>query len=227
MKKKDWIQKSKSYLKEIELESVDSEHSNSLTVSMLRGRYQLHTEKVIYSYEDLYHNFRVTSNKINWSKFKPTKVLVLGLGLGSVIQIVEKKSKLPLEITAVDIDEAIMYLIQKYTAQHFISPIEYIIADAYNFILQNTQKYDLILFDIFIDDLIPPKFESLAFTKKLAASLSPNGLLLFNRVAIEPDQIMGNMHHFENIFMKVFPHAHFLDVKTNWVLVSDKRWLKG
>ncbi|MEP7322466.1 MAG: hypothetical protein ABI761_11125 [Saprospiraceae bacterium] len=226
MSKKEWLQKSKSYLSEVVLETVESEYSKSLTVSMLRGRYQLHTEKVIYSYEDLYHNFRVTANKIDWVKFKPASVLVLGLGLGSVIQIVEKKTKPPLDITAVEIDEAILYLFNKYISPSVESPIEFIIADAYHFIYQNTRKYDLILFDIFIDDLIPPKFESLAFTKKLVSSLSPHGLVLYNRVAIEPNQIMGNMHHFENVFLKVFPHAHFLDIKTNWVLVSDKRYLK-
>lgn len=220
------IQKTRSYLKEIELETVRSAHSGALSVSMVRGRHQLHTEKVIYSYEDLYRNFKVTANKIDWSRFKPTKVLVLGLGLGSVIQIMEKKSLLPLEITAVEIDEAVVYLLNKYTAQSFKSPIEYIIADAYHFIQTNTEKYDLILFDIFIDDLIPPKFESLAFTKKLASCLATSGLILYNRVAIEPDQIMRNMHHFENVFMKVFPRAHFLDIKTNWVLVSDRGWLK-
>lgn len=193
---------------------------------MVKGRYQLFTDKVIYSWEDLYQNFRITVHKLRSAMFKPNNVLVLGVGLGSVIQIAEKKYKHPLTFTAVEIDPAILYLIHKYTAVQFRSPIEYIQADAHAFVIQNRLKYDLIFFDIFIDDVVPPHFESLLFIKKLAACLSPGGVLLYNRIAIEHEHILHNMHFFENTFLKVFPHADFVDVKVNWVLVSDGRLLK-
>ena len=87
MSARNWIAKTKSYIKEVPLEQVDSKYSQGLAVSVVRGRYQLYTDKVIYSYEDLYHNFRVTCNKIDWKLFKPKDILILGLGLGSVIQL--------------------------------------------------------------------------------------------------------------------------------------------
>ncbi len=226
MKKKDWLIRSKSFLAEVPIETVKSEWSKGLSVSMVKGRYQLFTDKVIYSWEDLYKNFRITINKLKSSLFKPKKVLVLGLGLGSVIQIVEKKFKQHLEFTAVELDPAVLYLIHKYASGQFRSPVEFIQADAHAFVLQNTLKYDLILFDIFIDDLVPPQFEALSFIKKMSATLNPCGLLLFNRIAVEPDHILHNMHFYEHVFRKVFPQAAFIDVKVNWILVSDGKLLK-
>ncbi len=193
---------------------------------MIQGRYQLYTDKVVYSFEDLYKNFTATANQIDWKRFKPEKILVLGLGLGSVIQIIEAKNKVPMHFTVVDIDEATHYLTKKYTAEKFKSPIEYIKADAYAYMVQNQQKYDLILFDIFIDDLVPLQFETREFIKKLASSLLPGGLLLYNRIALEPKHVMHNMEFLDQVFMKIFPRADFVDIKVNWVLVSDKSFLK-
>ncbi|HNR07555.1 MAG TPA: hypothetical protein PKM27_09590 [Saprospiraceae bacterium] len=227
MQAKEWLIKGKSYLSEVPLESVDSKISQRLHVSMIRGRLQLTTDHVIYSWEDLYRNFRYASNRINWKKFKPKNVLVLGLGLGSVIQILERKVTYPLSITAVELDEGVLYLVKKYSASKFRSPIQYLCADAYDFVQQNRQKFDLILFDIFVDDYIPSQFESLAFTKKLASGLTPGGLILYNRIAMEPSQIMQNMEFYDQAFSKVFPDAEILQIKTNWVFASNKHLLKS
>ncbi len=226
MSARNWIAKTKSYIKEVPLEQVDSKYSQGLAVSVVRGRYQLYTDKVIYSYEDLYHNFRVTCNKIDWKLFKPKDILILGLGLGSVIQLIEKKNKHQLRFTAVDIDEMSFYLTQKYTSEKFRSPIEYINTDAELFVAQSKQKYDLIVFDIFIDDNIPTHLQSLRFMKKLAHRLSPDGVILMNRIAMEADQIMENMQFMEYIFKKVWPMASVIDVPPNWVLISNEKVLK-
>lgn len=226
MTKKNWATTGRSYLQEIPVEQVSSKFSKGLAVSLIKGRYQLYTDKVIYSYEDLYRNFKVTSSKLDWKNFKPENILVLGLGLGSVIQIIEKKNKQPIYFTAVDIDESMMYLTQKYTASKFKSPIEYITADAQSFILQDTRQYDLIIFDIFIDDVVPPELETLSFLRKIKQRMATNGLLLMNRISLEPDQIMHNIDYIEKVFKKVFPQSTFIDVRPNWVLVSDKGSLK-
>jgi SAM-dependent methyltransferase len=227
MQAQEWLIRGKSYLSEVPLESVDSKISQRLHVSMIRGRLQLTTDHVIYSWEDLYRNFRYASNRVNWKKFRPKNVLVLGLGLGSVIQILERKVTHPLSITAVELDEGVLYLAKKYSASKFRSPIQYLCADAYAFVQQNRQKFDLILFDIFVDDYIPSQFESLAFTQKLASSLAPGGLILYNRIAMEPAQIMQNMEFYDQAFSKVFPEAEILQIKTNWVFASNKHLLKS
>lgn len=225
MNTRKWLHKPKSYLKEIELETVKSKYSKSLTVSMIRGRYQLFTNNVIYSYEDLYKNFKKTADRINWKLFRPKEVLVLGLGLGSVIQIFEKKCKEKMHFTAVDLDEACFYLTQKYTAPKFKSSVEYVHADAESFILQNKRKYDLILFDVFIEDKIPVQFQSLTFLKKLQQRLHSNGLLLMNRLAQEPHQVMDTMKYIDEVFNHVFPRGDFVHVSPNYILVSDLKLL--
>ncbi len=226
MSTRNWLTKTKSYIQEIPLEQVHSKYSTGLGVSVVKGRFQLYTDKVIYSFEDLYNNFKVTCNKINWQVFKPKEILVLGLGLGSVIQLIEKKNKQDMHITAVDIDEMSFYLTRKYTSSKFRSPVLYVHADAELFIAQSKQKYDLIVFDIFIDDKIPTHLQSLRFMKRLNQRLQPNGILLMNRIAMESDQIMENMQFMEYIFKKIWTEAAIIDVPPNWVLISDEKVLK-
>ncbi|MEP7269832.1 MAG: hypothetical protein ABI844_19605, partial [Saprospiraceae bacterium] len=86
--------------------------------------------------------------------------------------------------------------------------------------------YDLIIFDIFIDDVVPPELETLSFLRKIKQRMATNGLLLMNRISLEPDQIMHNIDYIEKVFKKVFPQSTFIDVRPNWVLVSDKGSLK-
>jgi spermidine synthase len=224
---KEIIRKGRSFFKEVLIESIPSRYSEMLTVSLIRGRYQLFTDQVIYSFEDLYKNFRTTASQIDWTRFKPRKILLLGLGLGSVIQIVEKKNKGQMEFTAVEIDEAAVFLTSKYTASKFRSPVEYIVSDAYAFVLQNQTKFDLIVFDLFIQDMIPVHFETISFLRKLKSSLGAGGALWLNRITERPDQILASMEYVETVFKKVFPLGEIIDVPPNWVLIESNQWLKN
>ena len=103
---KKWL----SYVKEISLEQTYSVYNPHLEVLLVEGRHQLVTEDAIYSFDDKYINFDEAFKRINWQKIKGKRVLVLGLGLGSVILLLEKKYGLDLDYTAVEIDPEICRL---------------------------------------------------------------------------------------------------------------------
>ena len=84
---KRWL----SYLTPIRLEESASEYNPELTVMLDRGRLQLLSGNAIYSWDDLYHNFTRAFTQLQPENLGYQDVLLLGLGLGSVPYILEKK----------------------------------------------------------------------------------------------------------------------------------------
>ena len=113
--RKVWWKQLFSYIWPIQLEILSSEYHEQLEVLLINGRYQLCTEKAIYSYGDLYSNFNQAFSKLNFHDWHGKKVLVLGLGLGSIPTLLEKIYHLNCEYTIIEIDDTVIYLANKYT----------------------------------------------------------------------------------------------------------------
>jgi spermidine synthase len=210
-----------SYLTELHLESLSSDFNEELHVYLSKGRYQLCTKNAVYSFDDLYVNFNEAFKQLSIKDKGIEDVLVLGLGLGSIPFMLEKKYDIAANYTAVEIDETIIYLAGKYSLDDLKSPINYVCTDAEIFMSVNNEKYDLICMDIFSDDIIPPQFETIAYLENLRSHLNPNGILLYNRLASLKTDIEKTSHFFDTIFKKVFPNAKYFDVKGNWILVGE------
>ncbi len=58
--------------------------------------------------------------------------------------------------------------------------IEIIESDAYTYLVDSRDKFDLIIVDIFIVDRIPPLFTDEKFLKSLCTHLSKSGKILYN-----------------------------------------------
>lgn len=215
-----------SYLVEIHLESASSEYNPHLYVSMRRGRYQLSTAHAVYSFEDLYTNFARAFEQCKLEELPGKEALVLGLGLGSIPYILEKKQGLDLHITAVEIDEVVIDLAYRYTLADLQSPIDMICTDAEIFVSSTYQKYDLICMDVFLDDQIPGPFQQIEFLEQLRELLTSGGLLLFNVLALRISDRRKAERFFSQVFKAVFPQGTFVEVEFNWVLVNDRGMLR-
>lgn len=215
-----------SYLFEWHIESAPSETNPHLYVSLRNGRYQLCTANAVYSYEDLYTNFLWAFEQLELERLPGKDVLVLGLGLGSIPLILEKKFSKRYHYTAVELDEAVIYLAGRYGLDELSSPITTVCADAYAFLMQNEEQYSLICMDIFLDDVIPGHFESIAFLEALKEALAPGGLLLYNRLTDNKKGLEATKKFFERRFLSVFPHGAYLDVGGNWMLMNRREVVK-
>ncbi len=211
-----------SYVKDVLVESTFSEYNEILEVYLSNGRFQLCTEKAIYSYEDKYVNFSETFKKIDWSKLFVKKVLVLGLGLASVPQMLEQVFRKKFEYHAVEIDDEIIRLADKYILDELESPIQIFEMDAEIFVDIATEKYDLIVVDIFDDAIVPPQFEDKSFLEKVKKLLNKNGVLLFNRLNTSKQTLGETLKYNSDIFKKIFPLSTPIYIKDNIVLCSDE-----
>lgn len=218
---KKWL----SHFKEISLEQTSSPYNPYLEVLLVEGRHQLVTADAIYSFDDKYINFDYTFKKIDWDKFSGNRVLVLGLGLGSVILLLEKKFQKKMDYTAIEVDPVICRLCSEYTLPDIKSFVEVIPSEAMKFLNTDEQKYDIIIMDIFQSGSIPMKFQSSEFLTTLKDRLEKNGLLLYNRLNITEDHKRENVE-FAPVMAALFHEMTTLPIKDNLVVVSDKSYLK-
>ncbi|MCB0636474.1 MAG: fused MFS/spermidine synthase [Lewinella sp.] len=188
---------------------------------MRRGRYQLSTAHAIYSFGDLYLNFRRAFERFDWAEHPVEDVLLLGLGLGSIPLMLEETFHQNCRYTAVEIDEQVIDLAYRYVLSDLDSPIEMICADATAAVAQlPDESYDLICMDIFLDDTVPNQFESPDFLQALERLLRPGGVLLYNRLASKTKDKRDSQAFFNGPFTEVFPAGRLLDVRGNYLLVS-------
>ena len=215
---KKWL----SYLTTITLEEASSEVNPSLAVTLDKGRFQLLSNSAIYSWDDLYENFMTAFQTIDFQRFRPQEVLVLGLGLGSIPFMLEKKFGQKPHFTCVELDEVVAEWALKYTFSRMKSSVEIITTDAAIFVEVCEERYDLIIIDIFVDDVVPTAFEQAEFLHECQRLLAADGLLMYNRLFQKERERNLTERFYDHTFKSVFPEALVLETAGNWVLVNRK-----
>lgn len=145
---KKWL----SHFTPLTLEEAASEQNPELSVMLDRGRVQLLSGNAIYSWDDLYRNFDLAFEDIDPARRSFKNVLLLGLGLGSVPLLLEKKYKVQYHYTAVEWDETIAEMAWRYTLSRLQSPVQIVNADAEVFVEICEDTFDLLIVDIFEDE---------------------------------------------------------------------------
>ena len=219
---KRWL----SYFTEQVLETAESEHNAYLHVSLVHGRLQLVAEDAIYSFGDYYLNFRKVFEQFNFGELpERASVLVLGLGLGSIPELLEGYLKLDYEYVAVEIDPVIIELASAYSLPALASPVEVVQADALAFLQFDTRTFDLVCVDVFQDADIPAHILSEDFLLLLRETLNPGGALIYNRLADTPAHRREAEVYYERLFQPAFPGAAAVDTGGNYMLVNEARFV--
>lgn len=214
-----FFKKYASFLFDVLLEQRTSAYNPILNLYLSKGQLKLVTKGAVYSYGIFYYNFRDSFRHIGIAKKKIQNVLILGLGTGSIIQLLEQKFDVNAKYHIVEIDPDVVALFEKYTSEFIVSPYFIDKTDAFQYLNANDNKYDLICMDIFCDRTVPEIFESEIFLHNLKNALEENGILLYNRLAIDSNDQNSNERFFE-IFQKIFPEATIFKMEYNWMFVA-------
>ncbi|MFN3939230.1 MAG: spermidine synthase [Chitinophagales bacterium] len=202
-----------SYLYPLLQEKIHSPLNGTLEIFLFKGRYQLVTEKAMYSFEDLYSSYGKALSSLHLKNIH--NILVLGLGLGSIPQILQKKVNHPMHITCVEFDPVIVQLAQKYypdIQQWETLNIE--LTDALQYVMQCTKYFDLITVDLFIDTNVPISFSGLPFLEKLKSLVSQNGIILYSRMK---ENYTSEKILWDNL-AKVFPEKTEIETEGNSIM---------
>ncbi|NNE28519.1 MAG: methyltransferase domain-containing protein [Saprospiraceae bacterium] len=215
-----------SYLFEQTIEHTGSNQNPSLSLCLSRGRLQLYTPNAIYSFEDLYDNFFDLFQKIDFERHAIKEVLVLGFGLGSVPYMLENNFALSARYTGVESDGEVLRLASSYAVPKLNSSCTIVQADAFAFVEQSREKFDLIVVDLFLDNVIPSQFNEPFFLDNCKDLLVPDGLLVFNRLSSTPEKKELTREYYEEVFKSIFEKGRLVEIKDNSLLISHSRFLK-
>lgn len=174
--------------------------------------------------------WKSTLKRIRKSQLAIRNCLILGLGGGTVAQLV-KKYWPEVKITGVDIDPVIVEMGNKYLGLNKLN-IDIKIEDANKFLIQSSKvknqkdnskfksKYDLIVVDMYKGYEVPEKFLDEKFMHIIEKLLLKNSIAVFNRLYFgEKRKIaMKFGEKLQKIFPKVdyfFPEANLMFICTN------------
>jgi len=219
MAKPNTIKRLLSYFFDFSLESRSSELNKTLSVVLSRGRFRLDAENATYSFEDKYRSFYTAFEKTKLENKKLKDILILGLGLGSIAVMLEKNFHQNLEsITAVELDPVVVDLAKKYLPLSISQKTDFVCGDALTFQNPTNKKYDLIAFDVFIDNFTDENFRSIEYLQSLKNLLTSDGILFYNLMTNNQElQQMAELFFVDN-FKVVFPDGFKIDTNGNWVL---------
>lgn len=220
----DKIRRWLSYFVEWPLEKRQSKLSGELSLSYRKGRLCLSSPNAIYSYEDLYDNFRRSFAQIqNWLP-NHSQVLILGMGMASVPFLLEKNFGKIYQYTAVEADEEVLNLAKKYSLKMLQSPLE-IVKERAELYVQKKQKqgFDWIIVDVFVNTEVPAALETANFLQQLDSLLNTGAQIWFNRLSFNETLARQTNWFWEERFQKQFPNSKCLDLGANQMLMGWKR----
>lgn len=215
---KNW-QRLLSYLIGIPIETKTSLWSENISLILKNNSIELSTENAVYSYGKYYYAFSEAFKKLNIKEYAIKDVLILGLGMGSIIEILEEYFE-HLSFTGVEKDSAVIELFKKYIVPKKTFNINICEEDAYEFVKDKKKRFDLINIDIFINDVIPHPFHDISFLENTKKILTKNGIVLFNRLDTKASYRKYNKEYWDTKFLNVFPKSQSLKIKGNLILVG-------
>ncbi|WP_339634324.1 fused MFS/spermidine synthase [Bizionia echini] len=166
-----------SYLYPI-TKKVKSEINGTLEITWYNGKKHLNSKNANYSYGSLQRILKFGLEKLDLKNVH--SILILGLGGGSVIETLKSDFNYQNQITAIDIDPQII-AIAKHEFQIDISKnLKIICDDAWHYIENTSDTFDLIIIDLFIDITVPEQFLDVSFWETILKRKSPSGSILFN-----------------------------------------------
>ncbi len=160
-----------------------SEYNEVLEVQKVNGKFILDSAEANYSYGALQKAFEFAFQQLELKNFFPKKILMLGLGAGCVLEILENYfHEQTYEVTAIEIDPLVVEISQKYFNIQRFKNLKILITDAQIFIQENHEIYDFIIVDLFVDLQIPEFLFETQIMGKLQKMTSKNGMILINTI---------------------------------------------
>ena len=120
--------------------------------------------------------------------FKPkhNKVLIIGLGGGSMVHFLKRYAP-DLRVHAVEIDPMIVQVAQQYFGVASAGNVRIHTADGFAYLKETQERYDVIYMDAFLKPSadtdstgVPLRLKTIAFFRSLRGKLTTGGMVVFN-----------------------------------------------
>lgn len=175
------IKKILSYFYPIVLHKENSSTSNLLEVTLYNGKLFLDSKHTNYSYGSLQKVLRKGLLTIGKEKIQQMNtILILGVAGGSVVNTLVNDFQFTYSIIGVEIDENCIKIANDYFGLNQFKNFTCLIDDAENYVHSSTEKFDLLIIDVFKDDKMPNFLFEKSFVEDCQNILNKKGYILFN-----------------------------------------------
>ncbi len=210
-----------SYFFEIDIEEIDSDDDEVLKLSISLGVLKLSTTDAIYSFGKYYSSYAKALKHSFIAKRHFENVLLLGFGIGSILDLMSRNEVGYSNVFGVDNDKRTAYLFNKYL-NYDAQKIKLFIDDGANYLENTDEVFDLICMDIFVNDFTPDSFKQNQFLQLLNKKLSKEGIVLFSQLNRNEDEALNNNAFLEKL-NDVFSDVQKIDTNGNIVFLLRKR----
>lgn len=207
------IKKILSYLYPIVLHKESSTTSTLLEVTLYNGKLLLDSKHTNYSYGALEQVLKKGLLYIGKTSIQEMNaILILGVAGGSVVKTLVNDFGFTKRIKGVEIDENCNKIANDYFGLNQLKNFTCIIDDAENFVQNTTEKFDLLIIDIFNDDKMPKFLFEKSFVENCQKLVTINGYILFNTML--PRNQKELLNHYKLYFSEnKYTITHLKNVK--------------
>jgi hypothetical protein len=137
--------------------------------------------------------------------FKSTKILIIGLGAGTIAFQIKSLFGNSVTIDGVEASKEVVAIAKK------LKKAEYNIIedDGYHYLAVSNNTYDIIILDAYVNDQIPSQFLSEDFVNLAFNKTSASGVFAIN-YALTPS-LIGKEDEFLKLLSKYWPKIYLLD----------------
>lgn len=157
---------------------IESAENGTLEITWINGKKVLNTKSANYSYGSLQRVLKFGLSKTGVSAV--SKILLLGLGAGSVVQTLREDFEYKGEITAIEYDEVMIAVAEKEFNIASDNSLEIIVCDAFSYVNQAKKVNGIVIVDLFNDEDVQEACYSLNFWNSLAPLVETGGYVIFN-----------------------------------------------
>ena len=211
-----------SFVSEQSVEKAGGPVAGDIEVSYVFGKYVIDGKQVNYGFGNLDTVFRKTLERIRFGESQFRDILILGLGAGNILKIIEEEYAGAYSITGVEADSEMIRLGKKYFKLGERKGLQLREMNAELFVKQMKESWDMILVDLFVDEQVPRFAEEIWFLQKMRESLRNGGSLLFNRLG-HTDRLEQESLLFSKKMNSVLPGSDYFYAHTNLMLHYQKK----
>lgn len=219
-----------------------SKISGEIVVKEQFGKYKLYVQGTLQSggivkgiWKKLLQRLTSHARPPDWQVSRLTNVLILGLGGGTVVKLIDKVylKEHFVKIVGIEIDPEIIKISRKYFGLDKIKNLKIIQADAFEWVARKTprrwadallrgggkkERSNLIIIDLYLGKKYPKKAESEEFLENIKKRLSKDGVAIFNRLRVRE----ADLTEFEKKLKRHFFSVEKVKTPTNLFFIVWK-----